>query len=374
MKTNLIDTNGIENADRIRGLSFSQKEKYRNAIAVGYFNGYDADPRAWRHSFVGTFIWKYPKRVRTMDVLTAIVGQPPVWDDITDMFLKDFVSELSESGLAPSSVRTMCAELKAVLNANYRRIPCQRDDFMRILSVRGTASQAVYLTRDEMERIVAYQPVGDLQRYVHRNFCVEMLTGARLVDAEQLSLNNCDPSTSMLSYVPKKTPGIIVRVPVDERLGLRRFLADTTDRPTGVDVFNETARTICRNCGITDMQTATRANRTVTTEKWRLVSSHTARRSFATNLFLAGVSLEDIAAMMGHGKNIETTKRYVCAERKVTPAVASYFRPVDDAAASQEYDKAYNRAIDDVIDILDTTEILQPDGLVYQEIRSLRRQ
>ena len=64
----------------------------------------------------------------------------------------------------------------------------------------------------------------------------------------------------------------------------------------------------------------------MTAEKWELVSSHTARRSFATNLYISGVALEDIAMMMGHGKNIETTKRYICAERALNPNVMSYFQ------------------------------------------------
>jgi hypothetical protein len=38
------------------------------------------------------------------------------------------------------------------------------------------------------------------------------------------------------------------------------------------------------------------------------------------------VALEDIAMMMGHGKNIETTKRYICAERALNPNVMSYFQ------------------------------------------------
>ena len=121
------------------------------------------------------------------------------------------------------------------------------------------------------------------------------------------------------------------------------------------------------------MTTVTRANKTITTEKWKLISSHTGRRSFATNLFLAGVSLEDIAMMMGHGKHIETTKRYICAERAATPAVIAYFQQVDADKQSEQYKKAYNDAIDDVFEILDTTAMLDKDGIIYREIHALKK-
>jgi len=357
----------------IKGLDYEQMRKFRNAISYGYFNAYELNPREWRHTFVGAFIWKYPGRVKLMNTIRQIVGHVPTWEDMDETTLKDLVEELKEQGLAPSSIYTMCSELKAVLNSNYKRIPCSREDLTQILSVKKNASQAIYLTREEMQLIVDYKPVGELQHYVQRNFVVEMLTGARRVDAERLTLNNCDPNSGILSYIPQKTPNIIVRVPIDERMGLRRFLVNTTRRETCADVFNETLRIICRNCGINDMTTVTRANKTITTEKWKLISSHTGRRSFATNLFLAGVSLEDIAMMMGHGKNIETTKRYICAERAATPAVIAYFQQVDADKQSEQYKKAYNDAIDDVFEILDTTAMLDKDGIIYREIHALKK-
>lgn len=152
------------------------------------------------------------------------------------------------------------------------------------------------------------------------------MTGARLCDAEKLTINNCDIDTGTLSYVPKKTPGIIVTVPVDERLKLRELLADKYRRPCCNDVFNTIIRRISKECRIDTMCTIRRRGEDVTAPKYELISSHTARRSFATNLYLAGVSIEDIALLMGHGKNIETTKRYICAERPVSTNVMAYFQ------------------------------------------------
>lgn len=308
----------------IKGLDFEQNKKFQAAIAAGYFDTYEENPWKWKHTLVGSFLYDNPDSKATLDRLSLILGHVPTWDDIDDDLLKDFVDECHEEGLMTSSIRTYCAQLKSVLNKNLRKI--KAENFEKTLSVKGETSQAVYLTREEMKRIVKFQAVGEIERYVRRNFVVSMLTGARHVDAELMTINNCDADTGTLSYVPKKTPGIIVNVPIDERLSLRKFLADTYRRDCCLSVFNDTIRNICKLCDIDTESTIKYRGKLVTAPKWKFVSSHTARRSFATNLYLSYVSIEDIALMMGHGKNIETTKRYICAEREMSTNVMSYFQ------------------------------------------------
>ena len=324
----------------LKNLTYEQNKKYRFAIRSGYFEDWEQNPRGWKHSFVGAFIWKYPKRVRTLNILKDILGTNPTWEDLTDDTLRDLVDEMTTQQLTTSSIRTMCAELKTVLNANRRRVPSQ--EFHTILSAKKTVSQSAYLTAAEMQLFLSYKPRTEIERFVYRNFCVGMMTGARLVDAVRLTVSNCDIETNMLSYVPQKTPGIIVRVPVDERHNLRTFLASTCKKEPCLDTFNATLRNICYRVGIKDVCTVVRAGKNITGPKYELVSSHTARRTFATNLYLAGVALEDIALMMGHGKNIETTKRYICAERSISPNVMMYFQ--EPAARSEEELDAYEDA------------------------------
>lgn len=357
--------------DDLVSLSYEQKRKFNAAIDRGYFDDFERNPREWKRTFVGAFIWRYPRRTNLIEILTKLFGHLPEWSDMTFYNLKDVVDELQAHGFAQSSVRTLCSELKAVLNENHHSVPCDRYDFSNILSVKGTVSQAVYLTRDEMKKIMKYKPESPVEKYVKRNFVVEMLTGARLIDSMKLSMNNCDPGTGMLSYVPEKTPNLVVRVPVDEKLRLRPYLADTTEMLVYIDKFNDTIRDICRKCGINSMQTITRRSKTETGEKWQFVSSHTARRSFATNLFLAGISLEDIAMMMGHGKNIETTKNYICAYRNASKFLISYFRP--ERKKPEDIDAhSYNKAIDDVISHLVSQDVIVPDGLIQRNLDEMK--
>ena len=64
-----------------------------------------------------------------------------------------------------------------------------------------------------------------------------------------------------------------------------------------------------------------KAGKEETGKKYRFVSSHTGRRSFATNLSKKGVPLEQIAVMMGHTSNgmpnIQMTQRYIVGKTEI---------------------------------------------------------
>ena len=58
-------------------LNTEENKKYSNAISKGYFKGYS---RKWRHTFVGSFVWKYPNRIKVMDTFKDIIGHLPAWE------------------------------------------------------------------------------------------------------------------------------------------------------------------------------------------------------------------------------------------------------------------------------------------------------
>ena len=355
----------------IKGLPVERLRDLRCAIERGYLDDYEEDPRAWKHTFVGAFLWKWPKRTKTLAVLTDMLGHTPTWDDFTDENVSDFPDELKATGINGNSVRTMCNELKAVLNANRRRIVSE--DYKKLLSQKVEASQHIYLTQDEIQRFLQFAPQTPTEMFVYRNFTVELLTGARLCDAMRLTTHNCDDTTNTLSYVPDKTSGIIVTLPVDERRDLRTFLAMQVGPPIHLSTYNDMVRSICRRIGINAMCSVHQDGHDIVKEKWELVSSHTARRSFATNLYLEGFSLEDIAMMMGHGKNIETTKRYICAERNITPQIKAYFMPEDRIEHSVEYCNAYNTAIGDALETLELMGAAEAGSILYNSVKGLMK-
>ena len=68
--------------------------------------------------------------------------------------------------------------------------------------------------------------------------------------------------------------------------------------------FNDNLKDVCREAGLKErvMKSITKGGKKQTTvyEKWQLVSSHTARRSFATNLYKSGFPSISIMQITGH--------------------------------------------------------------------------
>jgi integrase len=85
---------------------------------------------------------------------------------------------------------------------------------------------------------------------------------------------------------------------------LVRNNGDLPKLKTSQQDFNKAIKCICKKAGINNsiLIERTEGNKIIKkrVKKYELVSSHTARRSFATNLYLAGVSVARIMLMTGH--------------------------------------------------------------------------
>lgn len=307
----------------IKSLSFIENKKYANAINHGYFDDYDNDPRAWKHTFVGAFIWRNPRRVAAMERFREVLGHIPTWEDITDINLEDFADEIKRR-YAANTAHTTFAEVKAIIHRYEYEVTIPSKRYTQILSVRTEPSQNVYLTEEEIERIHYWHPITRVEKWVKRIFLIEAYTGARNCDSLRLSIENCDSRTDTLTYVSQKTKTKI-SVPVHENL-MPYLRARIDEQPPVASSFNETLRRICQECGINEQVTVYRFGKQTTAEKWRLVSSHTGRRSFATNLYLRGVHPSTIAHFMGHSSPDITLKRYILAHVEADENAMKFFK------------------------------------------------
>jgi len=322
----------LKTRDWERLLNFAQQRTYKTAIKQGWFADYHGIE--WRHdTFYGAYIWKYPKYLKVVRMFTEMLGHKPQWSDLTDDNLRDLFDEIT-SNYAPNSARTICATIKAVIRENddTREIPTK--SFHKVLKAKTVPVQAVYLTEEEIDRIIAYNPRGANKRYVQRMFVMECLCGARLSDCQKMTTENIDESGRFLVYVTQKTK-TEVKVPLHKKL--RPFLVcGTADEPIdGLPecTFIRNLQEICRDCGIGNPVKVFQKGREQHGKKYRFVTSHTGRRSFATNLSKKGVSLEQIAVMMGHvsgGKpNIQMTQRYIVGKTEITSETLRLFGVYD---------------------------------------------
>jgi len=296
------------------------------AAKRGYFNEGD-DIGEWRKSFIGRFLTKWPNAGKTIDVFASVIGHEPTWEDITDRNLRDLREALAQ-GRCPSSVKTLCAQVKAVLNANNYDVhkgkdPLEVCDVNKSLTAKRNPSEAVHLTQEELKRLNSVKTLNAVERYVKRVFMVEALTGARHIDAERISSKHINKRANTLTYRAEKT-GNQVTVPVHKWLAA--YLDNDDVEPvTRMATFNDTLRSLCNRAQIIEPVTLTRRGKEQQGPKWMFVSSHTGRRTFATLLFLHGSSVTTIARLMGHSNPQITWRNYICAEKELDEHTLEFF-------------------------------------------------
>ena len=174
----------------------------------------------------------------------------------------------------------------------------------REISVREEDAGAVYLTMQEITGIYRFTCLSPRQQEIRDVFILGCLTGLRYSDYSRLSENNFIDNFRQIKVKTRKT-GAVVQLPA------HRFVREILEKygyrlPPGrsIQYFNRAIKQICRKTGIDEKQLSERTRGTEvdrkTCPKWELVSSHTARRSFATNMFLMGAPPYRIMLITGH--------------------------------------------------------------------------
>lgn len=244
------------------------------------------------------------------------------WENLTKVRLQKFIDYMGER-LSPNSVNQYAAKLKSVLNLYADEVTLPRG-FAKVLTLKKTAVQNVYLTEEEIQKIVDYSPKNDREALVQAQFIIGVLTLARHSDFVNFDESNIVGEN--LVYVSQKTK-IQASIPVSPTL--RRFLKIQKELiAKGVSVsddsFNDIIRRICCKCGIDEPIKLYRRGETTTKAKWEFVTSHTSRRSGITNLYLRGLDLFTIAKLAGHADS-KTTASYVCCGMRELPQEAKEY-------------------------------------------------
>lgn len=269
------------------------------------------------------FLAKYPKYGIILKRYEQATGCECTWESINKPNLAKFAEKLQKD-CARKSAKTYSQMFKSVLNlySDVVELPRGWDD---VVSVKNDVSQNVYLTEDEIKAICKYKPESDTELFVKNSFLMGALTGARHSDYMGFTLNNIQDG--FLVYISQKTH-IEARIPVSPMI--MRILTEKEGNPIYErelsDVYyNEVLREICRKCGITQLRQLYRKGKYWQQEKWKYCASHTARRSFATNLYLRNADLYQISRLMGHS-SVKQTEGYICCGLKeLNHKIMGYF-------------------------------------------------
>lgn len=287
-------------------IDFNDK-KLDYAKRMGYVD--DSDPN-WEYSFVGAWLKKYPNRVGILETFKSVCGHTPTWDDITDRTLKE-VRDVLETKMCGNSLRSTFLKIKAVINDNKEEVSIPTSRSKEILKQKIEPCKNIYLTPDEILRFSKVDVSSNKEKYIQAVFVISCLTGCRHSDAVCIKKNNIEKGA--LHYVSIKTRKLsYVRSSrlLEKFIDVKESLGDMT---VSDNYFNLVLKDIAKKAEINELVSVFNAGEKIVGEKWKFMKSHTGRRSFVTNKFEEGYTIEQIMRAAGHS-SVAMTMGYISCE------------------------------------------------------------
>ncbi len=224
---------------------------------------------------------------------------------------------LQRPGLKINTIGKIIKNLKAFLQYSMDR-EYMPPHSLKHFKVAFELVDNAYVCEEELQAIRQLEiPPGTRKELVRDLFLFCCYTGFRYGDLLSLVPSNFD--RGMVNKLTGKT-GKRVVVPLNPiALGIaEKYQFQIAGRITYEQEFNELIKEICKEAGLNQLFrkicTVNGVRREDVFQKWEVISSHTCRRSFCTNLFKKGMNLEDIALFSGHSA-IRILKIYI----KLTP-------------------------------------------------------
>ncbi len=294
----------------------------RKAVAVkGYVSPFDFIEGYIGRANVGEGTRKdYANTLMHLKAFDEYRGRTATWKEMGYEYYLELVNYLKEKQLKGSTIDKIIKNLKLFLQqADLQDNITVNQDFKRIISgkslfakVNREETDHVYLDEAEIKMITdAKMPDARLAE-IRDLFIIQCWSGLRISDLSRLELDNI--KDGLLSITAKKTRQKVV-IPVTNELQavLDKYPDQLPKIPTDQH-YNREIKKVCELAGINDnvMAEVKKGSLTVIAPvpKYKLITSHTARRSFATNLYRRGIPSTQLMLLTGH-KTEDAFLRYI---------------------------------------------------------------
>lgn len=301
---------------RERYAEVSGRQKVAKNTPVDLFEAFDSFVDDSKTLLQPGTIAIYKTLKKHLEGFAKAYGVRITWESVNLLFFQKFTEYLIRiEGHNNQTLDKDIQRLRAFLRHcdEVRGIPMCRDytKFTRKALPRGEQSRKVYLTRDELQRLEAFDlSSNDRLRKVRDLFLFLAHTGLRFGDSQQLRPEHMKGDVFELTTGKNRKT---IRIPVHPLAGRIWSMYEGRLPRLSNQKFNDYVKELCElveineSCEVIDFAGAQRRERTV--PKWELVGAHTAKRSFVTNLLLAGVSLETVCEITGN--NRDSIQKYI---------------------------------------------------------------
>ena len=309
-----------DSRDKARARLKQAEEEMKQLSLLGYYDKFLKELRdGVRKSDKGVIasprtITNYQQGYNRLTEFQDYLGEPITWEMINRDFLSRYILFLQSSrrGLDAYNTNTCSKRIKEIKHI----IRAAREEGVTTCPVPEfkfgeVAVDSVYLTWDEIARFAAADLSGLSKGHeIARDlFLVGCYCGQRVSDYASITSDQIHTDSDgrvYISVLQKKT-GTKVEIPV--RKELREILAKyNNELPTLADQkINAYIKEIAKVAGIDEAIefTSTKGGKahTIKKPKYELITSHTARRTAATLMYLDGVDSMDIRQITGHSSD-----------------------------------------------------------------------
>lgn len=240
------------------------------------------------------------QRRNAYKLIGDLMGRTADWEQVDSSFYFRLVRRMDGREYSVNYRGSVISKLRTVMSEGYRLKYHRNEDFRQF---RKTTEQpdTVYLTEAELDRLRAVELDDPMERQARDLFLIGCYTAARFSDYSRLGPENV--SGGLITFSQRKTADTVV-MPLSGKV--RELLKRNGGRSPRMNqtVFNREIKKVCMKAGISGrvQVTRSRGERHVTTwePKWKMVSSHTARRTGATLLYMSGVPAAQCMMITGH--------------------------------------------------------------------------
>lgn len=228
------------------------------------------------------------------------------FDSIDLDFYDEFVDFLIKKNYGKNTIGTLIKNLKVFMNEAVDRKLTQNLQFKnRRFKTVEEPTENIYLSEKEIQRLYELD-LSTIQRLDRARdlFIIGCYTGLRFSDLSELSKANITRDGSVARVRTIKT-GEVVMIPLKSQV--KSILQKYEGIPPQAysnqkmnDYLKELGELAEMNEEVLITATKGGVRSSETYKKWELITTHTARRSFATNAYLMGVPTISIMKITGH--------------------------------------------------------------------------
>lgn len=271
-------------------------------------------------------IRRYKTTLNGLEAFSKTYPRPLDFDNIDGAFYKAFTAWLTARNYATNNVSKYVENVKGFMSAAVDEGFTTNLAYRKFANLREDAEN-IYLTETELQKIYDLDLSKNIRlERVRDLFIFAAWTGLRFSDFSTLQPEHIKSDEDGYQYLDlrqRKTGGR-VQIPIVHETITQLLSKYNNELPIGISNqrTNDYLKEICQLAEINDriLKHVTKGGKAVVkttegwgilssgVEKWTLVTTHTARRSFATNMFKRGMPTLLIMKLTGHKKESEFLK------------------------------------------------------------------